>query len=462
MINYFNFQKFKNKYLITNDLGRYDFLDVSQFRRLLTDNLPTDSEEGKRLREKNFVYDSDDEQFAHEASLEIFNIKNYLFKSTSLHIFVLTSACNQRCVYCQAQSETNCSKGFMSKETAKKAVDIAIQSPTNFLDFEFQGGEPLLNFEVLKYIVEYAKSISHKKINFSVVTNLTLLTPDMIDFIKKHNISVSTSLDGDEVLHNTNRPYKNGNGTYYDVENKIYQLRNNGIFVGAIQTTTKASLQHYKEIIDTYIKLGFHSVFIRPLTPLGFAGEHWDEIGYSADEFTAFYRKIFSYILKINRKGYSLSEGHAKTFLMKLIDGFSPNYMELRSPCGAALGQLAYYYDGNIFTCDEARMLYEMGDDSFCVGNVDMSDYNSILESKVSALTSKASVLESLPSCSDCVYQPYCGVCPVVNYAINQDVYETTPREYKCKIYSGMLESIFDYFYNNDTENTDIFRRWLS
>ena len=103
-----------------------------------------------------------------------------------------------------------------------------------------------------------------------------------------------------------------------------------------------------------------------------------------------------------------------------------------------------------------------MGDDSFCVGDVDMSDYNSILESKVSALASKASVLESLPSCSDCVYQPYCGVCPVVNYAINQDVYETTPREYKCKIYSGMLESIFDYFYNNDTENTDIFRRWLS
>ena len=175
-----------------------------------------------------------------------------------------------------------------------------------------------------------------------------------------------------------------------------------------------------------------------------------------------FYRKTLAYILKINRSGYFMSEGHAKTFLMKLIDGFSPNYMELRSPCGAALGQLAYYYDGNIFTCDEARMLYEMGDDSFCVGNVDMSDYNSILESKVSALASKASVLESLPSCSDCVYQPYCGVCPVVNYAINQDVYETTPREYKCKIYSGMLENIFDYFYHNDTENTDIFRRWLS
>ena len=56
MINYFNFQKFKKKYLITNDLGRYDFLDVSQFVKLLTDDIPADSEDGKRLREKYFIY----------------------------------------------------------------------------------------------------------------------------------------------------------------------------------------------------------------------------------------------------------------------------------------------------------------------------------------------------------------------------------------------------------------------
>ena len=149
---------------------------------------------------------------------------------------------------------------------------------------------------------------------------------------------MSTSLDGDESLHNANRPYQNGKGTYRDVSEKIQQLRNNGIYVGAIQTTTRASLPYYKEIIDTYVKLGFHSVFIRPLTPLGFAGERWGEIGYSADEFMDFYRKTLAYILKINRSGYFMSEGHAKTFLMKLIDGFSPNYMELRSPCGAALG----------------------------------------------------------------------------------------------------------------------------
>ena len=62
----------------------------------------------------------------------------------------------------------------------------------------------------------------------------------------------------------------------------------------------------------------------------------------------------------------------------------------------------------------------------------------------------------------NCSFQRDPQPAVVIYDAINQDVYETTPREYKCKIYSGMLESIFDYFYNNDTENTDIFRRWLS
>ena len=461
MINYFNFRPYKNKYLLTNDLGRYCFLEPEQLRSLLTDRLSPESDAARLLRERYFLYDGSDEAFAKMTASALFDSKNYLCRSTGLHIFVLTSACNQSCVYCQAQSAAKCAKGFMSRETAKKAVDIALQSPTESLDFEFQGGEPLLNFEVLKYIVEYAKSVSEKNIRFSMVSNLTLLTEEMAAFLKAHCISVSTSLDGDMALHNTNRPYRSGGGTYEEVLRGVRMLRENGVSVGAIQTTTRVSLERYREIVDTYIEWGFHSVFIRPLTPLGFAGEHWDRVGYSADDFAAFYAKTLAYILERNRAGCRLSEGHAKIFLMKLLDGYSPNYMELRSPCGAALGQLAYDYDGNIFTCDEARMLYEMGDDSFCVGNTEHSDYNSIIESKVSALTAKASVLETLPSCSDCVYQPYCGVCPVVNYALQRDIYEQMPRNYKCRIYSGMLDSIFDYLYANDEKKIAVFRSWL-
>ena len=447
--------------MITNDFGRYSFLTPFQLKDLLLNNKRLDDKTDKYLCERYFTYSGDIVDFSSGSSFEMLSIKSYLYKSTSLHIFVLTSACNQKCVYCQAHSDTNRPIGFMSKETAKKAVDIAIQSPTEYLDFEFQGGEPLLNFEVLKYIVDYATSVCNKHINFSLVTNLTLLTDEIINFIVSHNISVSTSLDGNPSVHNTNRPYQDGGDTYSCVAESIKRLRENNIYVSAIQTTTRASLPYYKEVVDAYIDLGFHSIFIRPLTPLGCAKEHWKDIGYSALEFTAFYRNILSYIVSKNCDGYYLDEGHAKIFLTKLLSGSSPNYMELRSPCGAALGQLAYYYDGNVFTCDEARMLFEMGDGSFCVGNVNCSDYNSIIDSKISALVSKSSVLESLPSCSDCVYQPYCGVCPVINYAVNNSVYENAPHEYRCRIYSGMLDSIFDYFYYNDKAITDVFWSWI-
>ena len=71
-----------------------------------------------------------------------------------------------------------------------------------------------------------------------------------------------------------------------------------------------------------------------------------------------------------------------------------------------------------------------------------------------------ASVLESIPSCCDCVYQPYCGVCPVVNYAIYQDVIEKEPRSYRCRIYSGILDYIFTLLNNNETETIAILDSW--
>ena len=461
MINYFNFKKFQDKFLITNDFGRYKFLSNKEFSDLLLDRIDIHSELNKCLEKDYFTYSNIKDSFIENNYIELEKSKNYLFQSTSLHIFVVTTACNQQCVYCQAQNGKVLPHGMMTKEIARKAVDIALNSPSDNLDFEFQGGEPLMNFEIIKYIVEYTKSKTDKNVRFSIVSNLTLLNDEIIKFIKDNGISISTSLDGDRNIHNYNRPYRTGKGTYDDVMKSLEKLRSSGIYVGAIETTSKKTLTDYKSLIDTYVKLGFKDIFIRPLTPLGCAKEHWLNVGYTPNEFVEFYKNILNYILELNMNGYSLAEGHAKIFLKKILTGFSPNYMELRSPCGAALGQMAYYYDGNIFTCDEGRMLYEMGDDAFCIGNVFTSTYDSILDNSRCKIVSKASILESLPSCSDCVYQPYCGVCPVVNYATNNDVYEVSHREYRCQIYSGMLDTIFSYLYDDNNRIKEIFRSWI-
>ena len=261
------------------------------------------------------------------------------------------------------------------------------------------------------------------------------------------------------MVHNSNRPFCDGSGTFNKVVDSIKRIREKGLHVGAIQTTTRASLAYPREIVTTYKELGFESIFLRPLTPLGKATLNWGKIGYTPEEFLSFYTQALDELIQINQTERFLKEDHA-AILLSRIDGNFVNYMELRSPCGASIGQLAYYADGDIFTCDEGRMLHEMGDHTFRLGNVFENTYTDIINNGVCKTVCASSILETIPSCCDCVYQPYCGTCPVVNYAKSQDIIEKGPRGYRCKIYSGMLDYLFKLMLNGNANVIDILKTW--
>jgi sulfatase maturation enzyme AslB (radical SAM superfamily) len=123
----------------------------------LVNKTPIDTELYDELKSKFFVYDEHEALLTEKAKYYIRDSKSYLFSSTSLHIFVLTNICNMSCIYCQAKDDTSIVYHKMSAETAEKSVDVALQSPSRFLTFEFQGGEPLANFEILKHIVLYTE-----------------------------------------------------------------------------------------------------------------------------------------------------------------------------------------------------------------------------------------------------------------------------------------------------------------
>ena len=461
MLNYFNFKEFKGQYLLTNDFGRYAFLIKDEFYHLLRDDMDLNGANRQKLTENLFIYDGSSEAFSAENRYLMRDSKNYVFTPTSLYIFVVTTACNMRCSYCQAHTANGTLPSYMDEKTAEKAVDIALSSPSNYLSFEFQGGEPLLNFKTIKHIVEYTESkCFNKEIKFSLVSNLTLLNDEIIQFIKEHHIGISTSIDGPLELHNINRPYAGGKGTYSDVRKAIQTLKNEGVSVGAIQTTTKESLRYPKEIVDIYYDLGVNSLFLRPLTPLGRAKERWEQIGYTAAEFSDFYREAILYLIKRNLAGDTLQEGHVTILSSKILHGYPANYMELRSPCGAVIGQMAFHVNGDVFTCDEGRMLYEMGNDYFKLGNVFSGSYDEFISSPACKATCGSSVLESIPSCCDCVYQPYCGICPVVNYALFGDILPKTPNDYRCTIYSGILDIIFGLLSENDSEIIRVLESW--
>ena len=224
LLNYFNFKKFEEKYLLTNDLGRNVFISEDTFHKLINGGV-LESQEKQVLLDNYFIYDEHSAVFAERVKREMRESKNYLFSSTSLHIFVLTNVCNMSCIYCQAKDDEAIVRQRMSKETAEKCVDVALSSPSRFLTFEFQGGEPLANFDVLKHIVLYTEEKKgSKSITFSLVSNLTLLTEEKLTFLMEHNVGISTSLDGFEMLHDKNRPFNNGAGTYAIVEENIHKI----------------------------------------------------------------------------------------------------------------------------------------------------------------------------------------------------------------------------------------------
>lgn len=462
MINNFNFKKINNNLiLLTNDLGRYIFLKNDDFKLLVLNKIDKYSKLYEELHGRLFIVEPNDIG-SEEITIALRGMKNYLFQSTSLHIFVLTNRCNLKCVYCQAQDHKALERGIMSRETAQRAIDIALQSPNSKLSFEFQGGEPLINFPIIKFMVEYAEA--HKKdkhIDYNLVSNFSLMTDEIADFLIRNNISVCTSLDGPEWLHCQNRRAIGKGNSYKLMREGLAKLRKRGFKPGAIQTTTRHSLEAAKEIVREYVEQGMNSIFLRPLTPLGFAKTDWEQIGYTPEEFLKFYKVAFEEILQVNREGIWFAEQHAAIFLRKLLIGESENYMELRSPCGAGLGQLAYYYDGDIYTCDEARMVAEAGNLAFRLGNVYDNTYTELITSNVCKATCSASILETIPGCCDCVYQPYCGVCPVINLATYGDIFASKSGDYRCTIYKGILDFLFEKLKDQNSTDVKIMKSWI-
>lgn len=119
---------------------------------------------------------------------------------------------------------------------------------------------------------------------------------------------------------------------------------------------------------------------------------------------------------------------------------------------------MAFTPNGNVYTCDEGRMIADMGDEAFCMGNVFTHSMDDMLDSDCCKAVCSASLLETLPGCCDCVYQPYCGVCPVINYALNHHVACVSWE--KCAVYKGILDTLFSYLYEDDPETIKIFYEW--
>jgi His-Xaa-Ser system radical SAM maturase HxsB len=480
----FRHRQVGGKVLVTSTEGEFAMLSHDEFSSFVRGDVPTGTPLYELLARKNLVRAAFDEKKLVE---RVRARKGFLSWGPNLHIIVVTLRCNETCVYCHAsRANMDATHTDMTPEVADRTVDQIFATTNPGITIEFQGGEPLVAFDIVKRIVARARQKNEKagkSLEFTMVSNLSLMDDEKLAWLVENKVQMCTSVDGPEHLHDKQRKLVGGSAhaeatKWIKRVNEAYAamgLDPTLYHVEALLTTTRDALPKWKEIVDTYVSLGCRALFLRPVDPFGFADKTAPRIEYPRAEYLEFYRSAVDYMIQLNLQGVEILERFAAIFLTKILGGQDPNFLDVRSPCGAAIGQVAYSYDGKIFTCDEGRMLHEMGDDTFLVGEVAAAGgegadgdaafrkrYREVMSHETVRAMAVASNLDAQPDCVSCTYQPYCGVCPVHNHKTQGSIFGRMRESSLCAVHKGIQDYLFERIGTGDANVVQVLQRWTT
>ena len=452
-------------YLVSNMVGDFVRLIADEFDRLIDERVSP----GDGLYEKAYAANLITRE-GQTAQLQMLAARlrsrmAFLREPSGLHMFVVTLRCEHSCPYCQvSRQSTDRTRFDMSEDTAERALRIALESPSPRIKIEFQGGEPLLNFPLIAKIVENAKFSAPKtgkKVEFVIASNLALLTDDILAFCKRNDVLLSTSLDGPADLHNRNRPRPGGNSYELAVKGiKAAQSVLGADRVGALMTTTEASLDRVEEIIDEYIALGLDGIFLRPLSPYGFAVKTKQIKKYDAKRWLDFYVRGLRYILDINRRGHELfrvlydpvASPHADRRAHWVCRPAKPRRdragstgLQLRRQ-GLRLRRRTHAgRDGRQHIRAWPRRARRLSL-AHPVGQTGRT---------LSGHRSR----QCAPECLNCVFESHCGADPVYHHATQSDPVGLKPLSGFCARQKGVMGTILDLL-DHSPEDAAVLRRW--
>jgi len=471
-LGYFRWGRVGGKGLLTNDAGEWLLLDEPDLQALLAGKLGAEHPRYEELRARGMLREDLD---AEALALKVRRKRRYLGAGPHLAVVITTLRCNQSCAYCHAsRTDMSRTETDMSLATARKVVDHALRSPSPYLCFEYQGGEPTVNMDVIKFCVDYSREKNRnegKTLDHSLVTNMTYMDEEKARWLVDNRVLLCTSLDGPPEVHDANRAWTGrSSGAYESVTGWMDWFNQRYIEAGldpalwhvdALMTTTRRSMERARDIVDLYVERGIRNIHLRPLNPFGFATRTWKAIGYTMEEWLDFYEDTLDYILQLNRQGVEIMEGTAATFLKKILTPDDPNFVDIRTPVGSGTGQICYGYDGSIYPSDEGRMVHGMGDPIFRLGHVDDTPFETATRHPTVRAIAAASLLDALPMCESCWNAPYCGVRPLHNYMMWGDLFAQRPLTPKCTQHMRMVEILFERLGQDTDGRTEaIFRRW--
>ena len=356
---------------------------------------------------------------------EAYPVKSGEVKALCIHI---CHDCNLRCRYCFAdEGAYHAKREFMSLETAKKAIDFLIENSggRKILETDFFGGEPLMNFDVVRETVYYAKAEAAKrgkKFLFTLTTNGLLLKDDIAEFLNAEMENVVLSLDGRKEVHDAVRKTANGKGSFdLVIENLKNFVRIRGDKSYYVRGTFTAKNLDFSEDVLFLADNGFQSISMEPVVTdipdLAITKEHLSAV-------CAEYDRLCDKYLEREARGKGFNFFH---FNVDLEGG--PCLSKRVSACGAGNEYFSVVPNGDIYPCHQFA-----GDKDFRMGSV----YEGKLDAGIRAKF-KNSCLFTRKKCENCFAKFICsGGCSANNYHFNGDIDE--PYEITCEMMRRRVE----------------------
>lgn len=458
---YKKWDKYK-KVVLTNIVGDFLILSFEEFDNLVNNKIDD------KLKEKlitNWFWKT--EEVIKNLINTYRNKHKYLFFWPTLHIIAVTKWCNLNCIYCHSKATwINIDKYILKKEIAEKYLKIIFSSPSPYLTIEFQWWEPTTARDIVEFIVKKAKDLAkntNKKIRFLMTTNAYEITKDQIKFMLENNFSINISLDWPEELHNFNRPAFPNKPSFKKVINNIKLIKQlekdhwKILITGGISVITKKSLDYYEQIPYLYKDLWINHILVKYLDGLGRSNKNLN-ISYTIEEFIQFYKNYLETVKEINVNWFKLIDGYTHIFIKKILWKSNPNFVDLQNPCWASIWQVAYDWDGQIYTCDEWRTI-----ENWLFKLWDWKTINSIkdiIQNETTSIMCNCSLLES-NICDRCVYQPYCGICPIHNYINFWKIFVDIRKTPRHKFNKFLQDFIFEKIITDNKTWLKIFHSWL-
>ena len=331
-------------------------------------------------------------------------------KALCLHI---AHDCNLACKYCFAgEGEYHGERALMSFEVGKKALDLLVKESKGRknLEVDFFGGEPLMNFEVVKQLVEYGRSIeeaNNKKFRFTLTTNGMLLDDEILEFANREMGNLVLSIDGRKEIHDLMRPRRGGQGSYDTIVPKfIKAAESRGQMNYYVRGTYTHNNLDFSEDVKHLAELGFEQISVEPVV----APESADYAIKEEDvpKLCEQYDILAKYLLERRKSGKGVNFFH---FMIDLSGG--PCAYKRLSGCGSGCEYLAVAPNGDLYPCHQF-----VGMPDFLMGNVDTGVTNTTLRDKF-----KLCNVYSKEECKNCFAKLYCsGGCAANAYNFTGDI----------------------------------------